>query len=275
MNMKLAVKTGFAAILIVLAGLAQAAQVQHFTASVEGRITIGPEGQVVAAHFDDADWMDARVREGYLQKISAWRFEPIIENGQAVTATAPMHLRLAAQRDGASRSARFMIEEAIFPSPEEKAEELARLEQADLSKRPTYPAKAARNGLGAWVFVVARLGEAGVPESVAVESVVLTGPNPGAHQTHLAASFRASALTAAEGWRFGHAQPGELVRIPVKYTPPRDAPARLGWEQVFPVAQDIPEWLVLARSAGTPVADLASNGDRQASPMRLLTPVDG
>jgi len=257
-----------------MAGVVQAAQLQHFSASAEGRITIGPDGQVDDVRFDNADWMDDRVREGYEQKIRAWRFEPIIEGGQPIAVTANVHLRLAAERENGASNARFMIEEVTFPDPAAQALEQAQLAQADFSVRPRFPGRAARNGVGAMAFVVARMGEAGVPDAVGIERIVLRGSHPGAHQAYYARLFSDATMKAAQAWRFGYAKPGELVRIPVKFIPPQATP-RLGWEQVFPVPQELPEWLVLARAASTPVADLAENGSRATAHLKMLTPVDG
>ncbi|GGA79572.1 hypothetical protein GCM10011521_17280 [Arenimonas soli] len=262
-------KYWMAGMLLALAGSAQAADTARFTAEVEGTLTIGTEGQVLDVQLRDADWMGEPVVEGYLLKIRGWRFEPVVENGEPVNATSPMRLRLAALRNDAEKTARFAIEQAWFPDPEQSREL-----PAGMKRHPVYPADAARNGVGAVVILVARVDAQGVPEDVAVEYLHLTGRDPGSHGRRLAGQFVKATQAAARRWRIDGADARGLVRIPVKYTPPAFSPPRAGWERVYPVTLESPAWLAGALAGEAQVLDLAANGTRASSKLRLLTPLD-
>ena len=262
-------KFWIASLLLALAGAAQADDTARFTAEVEGSLTIGPEGQVVDVQLRDAAWMGEAVVEGYLQTIRGWRFEPIVEDGKAVNATGEMRLRLAALRNDTDKTAHFAIEQAWFPDPDQSRE----LPEG-MKRQPVYPADAARNGIGAVVIVVARVDEEGVPRDVAVDYLHLTGRNPGSHDRRIAGQFAKATEAAARRWRLEGADARGLVRIPVKYTPPAFSPPRAGWERVYPVALEAPEWLAAARAGDSRVLDLAANGTPASAKLRLLTRLD-
>ena len=262
-------KLWIASLLLALAGTAHAADTARFTAGVEGRLTIGPEGQVVDVQLRDAEWMGEAVVEGYLQKIREWRFEPVIEDGKAVNASGEMRLRLAALRNDADKTAHFAIEQAWFPDPEQSRE----LPEG-MKRQPVYPADAARNGIGAMVIVVASVDDEGVPQDVAVDYLHLTGRNPGSHDRRFAGQFAKVTEAAARHWRLEGADARGLVRIPVKYTPPAFSPPRAGWERVYPVALETPDWLADARAGEARVLDLAANGTLASTKLRLLTRLD-
>ncbi|WP_374602069.1 hypothetical protein [Arenimonas sp.] len=256
-------------LLLALAGGVQATDTARFTAEVQGRLTIGTEGQVLDVQLDDADWMGEPVVEGYKQKIRGWRFEPVLENGEPVNASSPMRLRLAAVRNDVEKTAYFAIEQAWFPDPEQ-----SRALPEGMNRHPVYPADAVRNGVGAVVVLVARVDGEGEPQDVAVEYLHLTGRDPGNQGRRLAAQFANASKAAARRWRLEGADADGLVRIPVKYTPPAFSPPRAGWERVYPVAQETPAWLGKALEGEAQVVELASNGTRASSKLRLLTPLD-
>lgn len=262
-------KLWIASLLLALAGTAHAADTARFTAEVGGRLTIGPEGQVVDVQLRDAEWMGEAVVEGYLETIRGWRFEPIIEDGKAINATGEMRLRLAALRNDTDKTAHFAIEQAWFPDPEQSRE----LPEG-MKRQPVYPADAARNGIGAVVILVARVDDQGVPRDVAVDYLHLSGRNPGSHEKRLAGQFAKVSEAAARHWRLEGADARGLVRIPVKYTPPAFSPPRAGWERVYPVALETPDWLAEARAGESQVLDLAANGAPASAKLRLLTRLD-
>lgn len=254
--------------LLIVAGSAGAAENVYFTAKVDGGLTIGPQGDVLEVRLDDVDWMGEAVVQGYRQKILAWRFEPVLENGKPVATTGEMELDLVAVRDEASGTAQFAIERVTFPdNPGRKA--LA--EKQEPLRRPVYPDIAARNGIGARVVLVARVNADGETEDVAVEHLVLTGPNPGNHAKRMASGFERSTVAAARYWRLRGIKPGDLVRVPVKFAMAGVAPPPPGWERVTLVPLKSPRWLVQARSANEAIVELADSGEASTSKLRLLT----
>lgn len=261
-------------LLSLFAGSAAADDLTRYQADVSGRITIGPEGQVLDVEFEQADWMGEAVRQGYEGKIRAWRFEPVLEEGRAITASARMKLRLAAVRNDTDKTASFVIEHASFPDPEPLAEaDAARLTDG-IRRRPRYPASAAQNGVGAIVLLVARLDAEGKPEALAVEQLLLTGPDPGKSADLFANQFEKQTLAAARHWRLVPPEGTDVVRIPVRFLAPGASSRRSGWEAVYPVGRELPAWLHALHGEGKVVLDLSEDGRADAPGLKLLTPLD-
>ena len=261
-------------LLSLFAGAAAADDLTRYQADVSGRITIGPEGQVLDVAFDGADWMGEAVREGYERKIRAWRFEPVLEDGRAITASARMQLRLAAVRNDTDKTASFVIEHASFPDPAPLAGEGAGRLPEGIRRRPHYPETAARNGVGAIVLLVARLDAEGKPEALAVEQLLLTGPNPGKSANLFARQFEKQTLAAARHWRLPPPEDTDVVRIPVRFLAPGASSRRSGWEAVYPVGRELPAWLHALYGEGKVVLDLSEDGRADAPGLKLLTPPD-
>lgn len=257
-------------LILLVASAVASAEPAYFTTSVEGELTIGPQGEVVDVTLKDADWMGDPVVEGYRQKLRGWRFEPIIEDGRAVQARGEMRLTLVAVRDDEKKTAHFAIRHVHFPDPEAKAQPIERAK----FRAPMYPGDAARNGVGAQVILVARVDAAGTPTEIAVEQLHLTGPQPGSHAKRIASQFARASTAAAKHWTLNGVEPGSLVHLPIKYTPPAFSPPRGGWERIYPVSMEVPDWVEQARQAEQRVLALAEDGSPSTSRLQLLTPLD-
>ena len=255
---------------LLFAPVAAFAEPAFFTTTVEGELTISPQGEVVDVKLADADWMGEPVVEGYRQKLRGWRFEPIIENGQAVQARGEMRLTLVAARDDEKQTAHFAVRHVYFPDPEAEVQPIERA----TFRAPVYPGDAARNGMGAQVILVARVDAAGKPSEIAVEQLHLTGPQPGSHAKRIAGQFARASTAAAKHWTLNGIEPGSLVHLPIKYTPPAFSPPRSGWERIYPVRMEVPDWVEQARQAEQRVLALAEDGSPSTTRLRLLTPLD-
>ncbi|PRH82590.1 hypothetical protein [Arenimonas caeni] len=257
---------------LLLAGPAATASEQsHFRATVKGELTIGTDGGVLEVRFDDAAWMKPPVREGYEDQIRSWRFEPILEDGKAVNAIGRMSLQLSAMRDDEAGRAEFRIDRAYFLDPE-PADGAAGEDRAGLLRPPVYPADAARAGVGAFVGMVVRLDADGLPEQVAMEKLAFSGVEPRSHGRRLATQFEKATLAAARSWRFPGYEAGQVLRVPVTYSPPRFPAQSAGWVQVFPTVREVPAWVLAEHGARQPV-ELAASGERGSERLRLLTPL--
>lgn len=255
---------------LLLASAPAWAGTAFFTTTVEGEITIGTQGEVVDVQLRDADWMGAPVVEGYRQKLRGWRFEPVIEEGRAVQARADMRLTLVAARDDEKKTAHFAVRHVYFPDPEAKVQPIERA----TFRTPVYPGDAARNGLGAQLILVARVDADGKPAEIAVEQLHLTGPQPGSHTKRIAGQFARASTAAAKHWTLNGVEPGSLVHLPIKYTPPAFSPPRGGWERIYPVSMEVPDWVEQARQDEQRVLALAEDGSPSTTRLRLLTPLD-
>lgn len=261
----------FATCLLLAAAAAHAGDVSHFRANVQGELTIGPDGSVVDVRFDEAKWMAPPVREGYEQQVRAWRFEPILEDGKPVNAIGRMSLQLSAKRDDAAGRAEFRIDRAYFLDPEPDTA-AGRAPRGGPLRQPVYPEDPARSGVGAEVGVVLRLGADGAPEEVAVEEFSFRGDSPRSLSKKFASQFERATLAAVKHWRFPGYEAGQVLRVPVTYTPPRFTGPRAGWVPVHPMARETPAW-ALADAAARDAIQLAAGGERGSDRLRLLTPL--
>lgn len=258
-----------ACLLLVASPAVLAAEQRQFVARVSGEVTIDTDGSVADVRFDRADWMAPLVRAGYEQQVRAWRFEPIVEDGKPVRAVGRMHLKLAAMRDDKADRAEFSIENVRFLDPV-PADRLA--SSSDLRRAPVFPREAASAGIGAELRVAVRLGRDGVPDLMAVDEIELMGAAPGPTEGRMAARFERATIAAAKHWRFPAYEAGQVLHVPVRYSPPGWSIDKVGWVPVYPVAREVPAWVVADASAREAV-ELADNGEAVSQRLRLLTPL--
>ena len=74
-------------LLALLAGPAFAKAPPDQVASTTGELVVDAEGRVVSVKLDHKD-LGAERMSGFERQIRAWRFEPVIEDGKAVSARA-------------------------------------------------------------------------------------------------------------------------------------------------------------------------------------------
>lgn len=259
---------GLLCALLLASGLAQAGEPARFTAQLEGELVIGPQGQVLELAFKDAGWLGEDVRRGYEAKVREWRFEPVLVQGQPISARGRMRLELLAERDDEARTANFAIHRAVFLDPETYRGP----DRVPSLRAPLYPRDAALTGIGALVVVAARVDAGGKPTEAATEYLHLTGPDPGAQGRRFANQFQRATLAAIKYWTLQGVAPGELVRIPVRYIAPGQSREERRWTRVRPVPVDVPAWVVAASAAQAPI-ELADSGERGSARLRLLTPL--
>lgn len=261
---------GWLCALLLFPGLAQAGEPARFTAQLEGELVIGPQGQVLEVAFKDAGWLGDDVRRGYEAKVREWKFAPVLVQGQPISARGRMRLELVAERDDEARTAQFAIQRAVFLDPETYRGP----DKAPSLRAPLYPRDAALTGVGALVVVAARVDAHGKPTDAATEYLHLTGPDPGAQGRRFAGQFQRATLATIKYWTIKGVEPGELVRIPVRYIAPGQSREERRWTRVRPVPVEVPAWVVAAAAAHAPV-ELADSGERGSARLRLLTPLGG
>lgn len=248
--------------------LATPPEVQVYTARAEGSLVIGTDGRVLDVELSSDANLGTGVLEGYEQRVRAWRFEPIIEDGRPVNAKGRLQLSLVAAREKGNPTATFGIRGAQFLDP---AVASVKADGPRLAQ-PGYPENAYRAGAGARVTLLVKIDGQGRPARVATERLELLGVATGqSHQRNLATQFRRSAEQVAAKWTFsGHAE-GELLRVPVWYSTEQWA---RGWVPTTMQAVELPEWaeLELAKEQAT---DLIAGGAATAARFKLLTPLDG
>jgi hypothetical protein len=247
--------------------LAAAPVVQLYTARAEGSLTIGADGRVLDVELSSDVNLGKEVLAGYEQRIRAWRFEPILENGRPVNAKGLMHLSLVAAREEGSDAATFAIRRVQFLDPPDAAADPG---EARL-KPPPYPMNAYRAGAGADLVLVIKLDAQGKVLSAATETLELLGVGAKQpHQKNLAAQFSRVAERTAGSWIIPGQEPDAVVRVPVRFSTERMA----GWSPIAPQPLQLPEWAVL-ELATEQVTELSASGMAAAEQFKLLTPLDG
>ena len=247
--------------------LAASPDVQIYTARAEGSLTIGTDGRVVDVELTSDASLGTGVLEGYEERVRAWRFEPIVENGQPVNAKGQMRLSLVAMREKGQDTASFAIRGVQFLDPpgEPSGTPWPRLAP------PAYPPSALRAGAGAEVMLLLKLDAQGRVQAATTEHLALLGvATRQSHQDNLAAQFRRSAEAIAKEWTIPGQQDGGVVRVPVHYFTDR---WRTGWAPTVMQATDLPEWAVLELAAEQ-VTELSAGGVATADRFKLLTPLD-
>ncbi|MFY2763791.1 hypothetical protein [Arenimonas sp. MALMAid1274] len=259
----------FTLLLAAAPALAAPSDLQLFTAYARGTLVIGPDGGVTEVDLTSEGDLGKGVLEGFEQRILAWRFEPITEQGRPVNARAHLSLALVAARKRGVETTTMGIREVNFLDPPSQ-EGVAAPALADRAM-PVFPKLGIEYGVGADMGLVLKLDGQGRVEQVAVERLALL--RVGARQPQLARiaqQFRSSAETAARRWTLPGYEPGAVVRMPLRYTPPQMNP---GWVQASVQPVELPAWAV-AGLAGERVVALDASGAAASRRVKLLTPLD-
>ena len=120
---------------------------------VRGELVIGPQGEV--QRVEVAAGPPSAVRHFVRGAVGGWRFEPVLEAGQAATVRTGFALSVLARPEGDGFE--LTIEGAWFGSEHPLAAGQA---------TPRMPARATRTGIGGLVVVAARLAADGRVEAV-------------------------------------------------------------------------------------------------------------
>jgi hypothetical protein len=252
--------------------LAEPPRLDLYTARAEGSLTIGTDGRVLEVALTSEAELGDGVLAGFEQRIRAWRFEPIIEDGKPVNVKGTMYLGLVAAQEVGSATVTYGIRHVQFLDPPGASSDprgMSRMVQ------PKYPTDAVRVGVGADVGLLVKVGEGGQVEAVTAERLALLGiSSRQPRQERLARQFRESAEGVARKWVFAGHAPGEVVRVPIRYTSAKRGSAPIGWIQTVPQHIELPEWAQIQRVAEE-ATDLSATGVALSTQIRLLTPLDG
>lgn len=223
---------GVGVVLCVLApalAMATAAPQEEASIVVTGTITVNPQGGVAAYTLHDSAKLPPVVLQIIKQTVPAWRFEPVVENGVAVTASTGMSLRVVADVSD-PQHATIRVAGENFGCAAGLASELlpaACTAGATITYRqatpPRYPVDAAGAGASGEVFLALQIGSDGHVIQAAVRQVnlyvKLSDPVEG-RKLLADASLRAAKL-----WTFNVPSEGPaaaagkwVVFVPVNYT---------------------------------------------------------
>lgn len=257
-------------LLLALAAVAPAhaaeAPLEVYTTTADGSLTIGANGEVLAVELKSGGNLGTGVLEGFEQRIRAWRFEPITEDGRPVNAVGRMHLVLVAAKRRGESTATFGINRVQFLDPPGATPGPAGDAMRPDMPPPRYPNEALRAGRGARLELLVRVDAEGRPTDVAVERLMMFGG--ASADARLAGKFRSATEAAVRKWRIPGQAPGGVVSVPVTFRMSGE-----GWVRTVAMQTEMPAWAVMERQSGDAVA-VGEGGAKSAEAIRLLTPLD-
>jgi hypothetical protein len=189
---------------------------------VRGEVGIDPDGSVFAIQLEKENELPTGVVSMVRDAAMKWRFEPIIREGVAVRARAPITLRVIARKlendsyeismrginfdrlDGNTREGVTSVENGMTP--------------------PRYPEVAFRNNIAGTVYTVLKVGRDGKVEEAFAEQVNLTFLSREREQARARDLLAKASLDAARKWTFriptegpAAAHPYWNIRVPVSF----------------------------------------------------------
>ena len=194
---------------------------------VRGNLSIETDGSVSALQLDKEEALPVGVVSMVRDAAMKWRFEPILREGAAVRALAPMSLRVVARKvDGDSYEISLRGINFARLDGEDDAENIARIEM----KPPRYPEQAYRAGVSGSVYLLLKVDRDGKVADAFAEQVNLTVLSRESEQRWARDLLAKSALAASRRWTFrvpaqgpNAGQPFWVVRVPVSYALDRGA----------------------------------------------------
>lgn len=246
---------------------------------VTGSITIATDGSVEAVELDAPEKLPKGIAAFVGSSVAAWRFEPVLVDGQPRRAQTRMSALLVGKSIGEGQM-QVSIRGADF-GDDQAVPEAERIVGRQM-KPPGYPMAAADGGVQGTAYLLVKIERDGTVGDVSTEQVNLRVVATEAQVNQHRERFARAAMAAARKWTFAPptageqaAQPYWVVRVPVAFTfsgEPRDG----GWEVYVPGPRARPAWAPDEDAPGFSPDALADGGVRLAGGRggpRLLTPL--
>jgi len=252
---------------------------------VTGTVDIEPNGSVSAIQMDHEEKLPTGVvtfvRDSGLQ----WRFEPIVRDGKAVKARAPMSVRVVAKKVAGDQY-QIRLAGVNFDRYDSEDPGIVRSLKMD---PPRYPDKAVQAGASGSVYLVVKVGPDGKVQDAVAEQVNLRILGSESELRLLREVLAKSALSATKNWSFRVPTEGEQaakafwnVRVPVSYSldrqPSEGQDRDYGkWISYIPGPRQKAPWVDDDEAAGFSPDTLGDGGVYMANSNgpRLLTPLQG
>ena len=254
---------------------------------VTGHIVVGPDGAVRSYALDQQDKLPSPVVDLIRNNASAWRFEPVMRDGVATAAQAPMNVRVVATPEDDGKTFSLRIAGATFGDG--PAAEQPHYKQR---KAPSYPQEAMQARVAGTVYLLVHIGRDGTVEDVSAERVNLTVLDTELGMQRWRRVLADASLKAARDWTFEvpatgpHKDDGEwIVRVPVAFHLRQwgklDPPTGYGtWESYIPGPKETIPWMEEYRLRHAGNRDNSSDAIADdglhlvGSGLRLTTPPD-
>lgn len=257
------------------------------TTRVDSEIKIDPSGALVDYRSETP--LPENVRANLEKQVRGWRFEPVLVQGQPVTARARMRITLAA-RDIGNEQYAVSVDNVTFPANDQAVMPDAPAPVTSIQSRkmgaPAYPRELAMAGVSSMVLVYLRLSPEGrVLEAVPVQTSLFNAKGSKQTLAKGVTLFERASVRAARDWQFEVKLHGQnpsardlTVSIPIEYYAPNHRETRPGqWRTEVRGERREAAWLrgdAQAQRIG--VSDLTSGELLPlASAVRLTTEVKG
>lgn len=253
---------------------------------VTGHVLIEQDGHVSDWEVDQPGKLPKAVVGLIESAVAAWKFKPVLVDGQPHRAKARMSLRVVANRqdDGdyqiAIRSGYFG-EEAM--SPGERLEQAGTSEVQPIQMRPpAYPMRAVDMQAQGTAYLILQINRQGLVEDAFVEQVNLKTVGNEKQMSQMRDMLAKPALAAARKWTFRIPVTGEeadseywQIRVPVDYVLSDTRSAGYGqWDVYIPGPRHHAPWRQdTLDHDDSPDAMLAGSIYQVGKGLRLLTPL--
>jgi len=216
---------------------------------VNGHIVLAPDGSVRSCTIDQQDKLPEPVVDLVKRNSATWRFQPVLVDGAAVAAEAPMHLRVVATPTGDGDSFNVHIVGATFSNGHADKG----LGYRDRTP-PRYPPDAVQARVSGTVFLLVRVQRDGTVGDVAAEQVNLNVADTENGMRRWRQLLAASSIEAARHWTFtvpadaaGKNQDAWIVRVPIAYNLRRhgdaERPESGAWQAYIPGPKEPIPWM--------------------------------
>jgi hypothetical protein len=269
---------GFACVAFARGDLGAVRKQAEASMLVKGSITIAADGSVAGHELERPEKLPPGVVALIGQSLPKWRFEPVMENGEAHETTARMSLLVVANKSDPEHFT-VRIRSAQFGDLNPVASDgIGRKKMGG----PQYPGEAMAAGVSGTVYLAFRVDREGRVADVAVEQVNLKVVDDERHMAHWREVLAAPVLRAATRWRFTTPTTGRHVddalwsgRVAVEYHLNPKMPGYGQWVPYIPGPRQHVSWLDADGKdiAGSPDALGSGEIALVGQGPRLLTPL--
>lgn len=250
---------------------------------VAGDVYIETDGSVSRLDIDQEEKLPSGVVKLVRDNALQWKFQPVVREGHAVKAIAPMRLRVVAKKLDGDR-----YEIALRGVSFERYDEKDPRQVAAVSMPPPhYPTDAFRANAGGTAYLVVKVGRDGRVEDAVVEQVNLRVIASEGEMRRLRKLLADASVSAARKWTFRVPTEGEeasrefwSVRVPVSYSLSRniaEGQTYGQWISYIPGPREVVPWADRTPRADFSPDTLVDGGIYMADSAapKLLTPLQG
>ena len=248
---------------------------------VKGTIETDAEGSVSSVLLDKPEKFPPGLVDFVQKQVMAWKFEPVLVDGQPRRARSSMSLRVVARALDEDKYT-ISIRNASFGGEAPKEGEV--VSRSKIAP-PRYPEQVLRSGAQGSVYVVAKIAKDGRVSDAVIEQVNLRTIGTEKEMATWRAALSDATLKAVRDWKYSPPTTGELaddeywlVRVPVDFKMDNRKFAYGKWEMYIPGPRQTLPWNSEERPGFSPDS-LAEGGDymlgQKNTGPRLLTPLGG